>query len=663
MATKKSKKPQATPPNAGKLVAPLEQKSALRPYSPPTLTDGQKIVTPSGVSVAGQPASTLPGGERMMDLGMDPNQPPTAASLIRPGEDLRVPIKTGTDISQQRVMQYLLARFNPIRGLTPRLLATYLEQHDLGFIRWMALVFNKIRERDDAISAAMIAREAKPADMGWEIVVEDESDEATAHKAALEYFYKNLSVTQCLDQNQRGGVSLMIRQMMRAVGDKFAVHEVVWVPGPNGLSAEVRFVPLWFFENRTGQLRFLPYELALQGVPIEPGGWMVHMAEGLFPSLSILYLYKQMGLKGWVAYMDKFAIPFLHAKTMADYESTEWNSLVSAMQNFASDGGIVTKSTTELNPIVMGSQGEAPHAPFCDRMDRAIARVVRGGDLSSMSKGGGGSSGSGGGVVGANPQMDNETMLAKADAERISETCQFYLDRWVINYKFGEGVQPKARFVIQPPQEIDVQREILVDQFLLSIGFPMALSELGQRYERQMADPSETIAQAPAPKPAFGQPGAGDAAGDQTDGQMDKPENNGQPPALGNVAPVTRRFYTNANKLRAEAQAKALAPLKGMLETAVAVQDPDERKTKLESIRLALPKMLHGSVTPKVIEVFDSALSAAMVNGALSGAQATHHAGRSVNVIDGGAFDFVRDRAGRVSGFRVKPQDNVEKAE
>ena len=597
------------------------------PLARSTTTAGQ-VVPPMGPDKPTTPEQTF-------DTSLHPGTEPTAASLVKPGEHIRQPIKTGTDVSQDRVQQYLLARFNPIRGLSPRLLSTYLEQFDLGFIRWASLTFNKIRERDDAISAAMQSRECKPADMGWEIVASEESDEAEAHRAALEEFYNHLSVTHALDQNQRGGTSLLVRQMMRAVGDKFAVHEIVWVPTTSGLTAELRFIPLWFFENRTGQLRFLPYELALQGVPLEPGGWMVHVGEGLFPVLSILYLYKQMGLKGWVAYMDKFQIPFLHAKTQAEYESAEWQALLTAMQNFASDGGIVTKATTELTPIVMGSQGAAPHEPFCDRMDRAVARVVRGGDLSSMSKGGGaggGGAGKAGGAVGALPQMENENALAKADAERISETCQFYLDRWVINYRFGEGVEPKAKFMIQPPQQIDTDREIAVDTFLLSVGVPTSVADLLERYGRARPDAKDALAHAPQPAGLGkgGPPGAG--AGQTAPGEGEGPEKL-DAGFMANVAPGTRRFYKSANELRAAAQAKAFKPLRDQLLTIAAIEDPATRAAHLEALRLQLPALLHRSVTPEIVHAFEAALSTSIVNGAADAAHRTGYPHSRVNGI------------------------------
>jgi hypothetical protein len=97
------------------------------------------------------------------------------------------------------------------------------------------------------------------------------------------FFYANCRVTNALDENEKGGFKLLLRQMMDAVGKKYAVHEIVWrtveasgvenaaseTADPSGslgtavptiptqrYTAEFRFVPLWFFENTTGSCVF-----------------------------------------------------------------------------------------------------------------------------------------------------------------------------------------------------------------------------------------------------------------------------------------------------------------------------------------------------------------------------------------------------------------------
>ena len=45
--------------------------------------------------------------------------------------------------------------------------------------------------------------------------------------------YNHLTTTTALEENETGGLGLLIRQMMDAVGKRYAVHEIVWQPGGN----------------------------------------------------------------------------------------------------------------------------------------------------------------------------------------------------------------------------------------------------------------------------------------------------------------------------------------------------------------------------------------------------------------------------------------------
>lgn len=413
--------------------------------------------------------------ERAASVGLRPPPYPTSADEFGPFNDPTGPTHDQTAVSAARVMQYLLARFNPIRGLTPQRLGEYLEQWSLGFLRWLALSWSMIRERDDQIKGVVTKREFAVSKLQWEILTVDDSEDAKAHKLALTDFYNGLSCTHVLDQNENGGVQLLIRQMMRSIGDKFAVHEIVWKPGGEKLTAQFRFVPLWFFENRTGQLRYLPYELALDGIPLDAGGWLVTVGDGLNFATSIAYIYKQLALKDWARYSEKFGIPMILGKTPAAFNSTEWNQLVEALAAFNSDGAMVVNKLAEITPFEVGRAGEMPQVALCDRMDRAIARLWRGGDLSTMSRGGD--------AAGALTQIQAEDEIAEADSILLSEALNFYVDRYVIKYKFGVDT-PLASFKIIPPRTLDNNMEIATDTFLIQSGVEIGKQDLARRYDR-----------------------------------------------------------------------------------------------------------------------------------------------------------------------------------
>ncbi len=54
-------------------------------------------------------------------------------------------------ITPERIQMSIRLRFNPIRGLTPELLAQYLDSFRLGFFRNAALTWDAMERRDSLL--------------------------------------------------------------------------------------------------------------------------------------------------------------------------------------------------------------------------------------------------------------------------------------------------------------------------------------------------------------------------------------------------------------------------------------------------------------------------------------------------------------------------------
>ena len=151
--------------------------------------------------------------------------PPVPASAAPPRRKTQ-PVVTG-DVVQLALRQ----RFNPIRGLTPQVLSNQLDNFHLGYLSYCALTWDAIERRDDVLKGVAAKRKKDVARLKREVLALDGSAEAAAHAAALTDFYDHLTCVNALDLNERGGFPLLVRQMMDAVGKKYAVHEIVWRPG------------------------------------------------------------------------------------------------------------------------------------------------------------------------------------------------------------------------------------------------------------------------------------------------------------------------------------------------------------------------------------------------------------------------------------------------
>ena len=374
-------------------------------------------------------------------------------------------------------------RFNPLRSLTPEKLASALDQHAAGYLREAALIFETIEQRDAIVRSVMTKRRAAVARRDWNIIVPDpENPAGEAHKATLEHFYNNITVTDATDGNVRTGMSGLLRQMMDAVIQRYAVHEIIWKPGEGGLmSAELRRVPLYFFDNRTGKLRFTGPENRADGVDLEEDGWMVTVAEGLGEALSICWMFKRLGIQDLMAFSEKFSVPGVLGRTSAAKGSDEGNAMRDSVLDYASEWvGLVygdDGSVKDPISIIQTPAGASmPPLTIAEYFDRMIATLVRGGDLSTISRGDG---------VGGNAQKDEVSALLEDDCAMISETLQTQLDRLVIRMVHGD-VTPAAYVVIEPPATVDSTKELAIDAGLAALGVSQDPADLAERYGREV---------------------------------------------------------------------------------------------------------------------------------------------------------------------------------
>lgn len=490
------------------------------------------------------------------------------------------PVNTESQVGVQRAQQFIRSRFNPIRSVTPDILSQYLDQFKVGFLRQPTLLWDAIIERDDVLSSVVPKRCKAVARNSWEIcqVETDDVVHAEQHAEALEEFWNNITVTDCLDENENGEVALLARQMMGAIGLRYSIHEIVWQPG-DVFTAQFRRAPVWFFENTTGRLRYIQTENAIYGVDMDPAAWLVACGDGLMPACSVAWMYKSLSLKDWVIYNERHGMPGIHGKTSAAKGSDEWEALVTAVQNFAADWSLVTNEGATIEKIDLATQGQLPYQPLVERMDRAMAAIWRGADLSTIS------SGKADGT-GASVQGDETALIEEDDCRWLSETLRRQVDRRVIEYRFGQGVKPLAYINITPTTRHDVKLDLDVDRTLHEMGLPISISSLAERYGRPLPEEDDDLLPSRQATPVLP--------------NSRRPASVFVPPS----APVARAI------------AKDLAPLRTRIEAALALPDA-QALGELAKIRDELPAILKTiAADPATAAALETVLTAALEAGA-----------------------------------------------
>ncbi|MDP0496139.1 MAG: DUF935 family protein [Verrucomicrobiota bacterium JB024] len=393
-------------------------------------------------------------------------------------------MKTASLIPTDRARSSRRATFNPIRHLTPGTLTRMLDSFHAGELRQAALAWEAIEQRDDLVKAVATKRKKAVGRFGWEIESFDDSEEARRHAAALKFLYRQLTAAHACDLNEIGGFSLLVRQMMDAVGKRYAVHEIVWQPVRRAtnqetdepelpatlLTAQFRFVPLWFMENRTGRLRFLESDTATQGRELEQDGWLVTTGDGLMEATAIAYLFKHLPLRDWLVYCERNGMPGVRGVTDAAPGTPEWEAARDAVRDFGAEFHALMSRGTEIEAIDLRGGGELPYPALVDRMDKAIATLWRGSSMGTVADSG----------AGISLQGKETALIEREDAEHIAGTLHTQVDRPALRFLFNTD-QPRARVVIRHKESGLSSEELDTARDLLSTAIPKVIHQFVRR--------------------------------------------------------------------------------------------------------------------------------------------------------------------------------------
>ena len=409
--------------------------------------------------------------------------------------------KRASALDDARVRMEQMAQYNALFHLDPDRLVDAITSFNAGDLGQLARIIRDFEERDDKMATCAMKMRASVGRCDYSILVKEgfENDErAKRHAEILKRFWSTVNVTSRFNMNERGGLRLLKKQMMEAQSYGYAVHEIVWRPLPNGeIAAEFIKLPLWHFENRTGALRFLPTETAVEGVPMAEGEWLVTTGDGVGIPASICAMAKRMCFQDWLLFSERSGMPIIVGSTGATFRSEQWNNIKGAIRNIYRDTRVLLDSGSRIEAIDTGHAANIPFPALVEWSDRAIAALYRGADLSTISKGDG---------TGASLQGDEAGMIEQDAAANIGETLHEQVDRFVIRYVTGDD-EPLASISIEPVKKPDVDTDIKIDNHLAALGVKLSKADALQRYGRAEAT-SEEDALHPTPNgPQNGLPG------------------------------------------------------------------------------------------------------------------------------------------------------------
>lgn len=377
-------------------------------------------------------------------------------------------------LSSARVERSIRYRFNPLSQLSPEYLVQAHNEFRAGGLRNAALLWDEMEDSDDILKAVAPKRKKSVSRHGIEVNPIDDSKRAKQHAATLETFWGNIVATSALDRNERGGVPMLIRQMQDAVGKKYSVHEKLWRYRDGVFSAEFVHVPLWFFENRTGRLRYLAEDYAMTGQELKESDWMITTGEGVMRACAICYMFKHLSQNDRLIYSEKWGFPVSIGKSEGKPGDDVWDQMEDAIADLSGGDSIVISENASIELKEVGASGDHPAKQIIDDARRAMTILWMGADLSTISASD---------SVGASVQREDQDAMEEDDAANISDVLQEQVDRWVIKYVHGDST-PLAWSSIKGANTEDVNLDLTIDKGLNEIGYEDDVQELADRYGR-----------------------------------------------------------------------------------------------------------------------------------------------------------------------------------
>ena len=409
--------------------------------------------------------------------------------------------KRASALDDARVRMEQMAQYNALFHLDPDRLVDAITSFNAGDLGQLARIIRDFEERDDKMATCAMKMRASVGRCDYSILVKEgfENDErAKRHAEILKRFWSTVNVTSRFNMNERGGLRLLKKQMMEAQSYGYAVHEIVWRPLANGeIAAEFIKLPLWHFENRTGALRFLPTETAVEGVPMAEGEWLVTTGDGVGIQASSCARAKRKCVQDWLLFSERSGMPIIVGTTGATFRSEQWNNIKGAIRNIYRDTRVLLDSGSKIEAIDTGHTAKIPLPPLVEWSDRAIAALYRGADLSTISKGDG---------TGASLQGDEAGMIEQDAAANLGETLHEQVDRFVIRYVTGDD-EPLASISVEPVKKPDVDTDIKIDNHLAALGVKLSKADALQRYGRTEAESDDDALQPTPNVPQNGLPG------------------------------------------------------------------------------------------------------------------------------------------------------------
>ncbi len=277
---------------------------------------------------------------------------------------------------------------HPSRGLTPRKLAQVLEEAEQGDILRQNELWEDMTEKDGHLFAEMSKRQRAILTVEWDLIAPPNASKE--EQAATEHLKELIGAIDDLEDVFLGLAS--------AVGPAFSCQEIQWeLVGREWTPKKIEAKPqTWFTLDRETRSEIRLRNLGVDGVPLNPFGWITHLHRakpgyiaraGLVRQLSWPYVFKTYSIGDLAEFLEIYGLPIRVGKYPPQASKEEKATLLRAVTNIGHDAAGIIPDGMSLD---FQEASDGKHDPFLgmvDLMERTESKVILGATLTSQADG------------------------------------------------------------------------------------------------------------------------------------------------------------------------------------------------------------------------------------------------------------------------------------
>jgi phage gp29-like protein len=365
----------------------------------------------------------------------------------------------------------------------------------MGDVARQAELFEEMEEKDTHLFSELQTRKNAVHGLDYEIA----SYSASAEDKRIRDF-----VAECI--SGMGSFDGAMLDLLDAIGKGYSLAELVWVvDGGRAVIDRISWIhakKALFYERGAANMWAQSYEVPrilteaepFNGEVMPPFKLVYHRYKarsgydtraGILRVCAWMYLFKNYGIKDWVAFAEVFGVPLRLGKYDSGASKEDKDALRAAIYSLGADAaGIISKNTEiEFVEAIKNAGTNNIFEALANFCDKQMSKAILGQTATTE--------GTPGKLGNEDAQDRVRHDLIKADAESLSGAVRMQIVRPLVGYNFGwDKSLPWFTMLYERPEDLKELMEVY--KGAAEIGQPISQEHVSERFKIPLPKQGET---------------------------------------------------------------------------------------------------------------------------------------------------------------------------